>query len=168
MSAASPTDTPPVSSYRATRDRNPFAACGRTVSYLMNVPNFARLPFGQLTKLIVGQINRGHYFFVVDPASAICGYCGWTQATHEEAETWLEKNVEVSGEHAKDGPVSVINIWQASSSGANAIIIGALRTMLHPATELVVARRFYPDGTIRPVRLPISRKQLRPNQQITG
>jgi hypothetical protein len=172
MSTTNPADPPqssqPGPAYRATRDRNPFAACGRTVSYLMNIPNLARLPFGQLAKLVVGQINRGHYFFVVDPSSAICGYCGWTQATHAEADAWLEKNIEVGSVHSKDGPVSVINVWQASSPSANAVIIGALRTMLHPATELVVARRFYPDGTIRPVRLPLSRKQLRPAQQNRG
>jgi hemolysin-activating ACP:hemolysin acyltransferase len=154
--------------HRAIRDKNPFAACGRTVSYLMNVPNLARLPFGQMAKLIAGQINRGHYFFVVDRSSAICGYCGWTQAAHEQAEAWLERNVEVSGQDKADGPVCVINLWQASSPKANAVIIGALRTMLHPATELVVAKRFYPDGTIRPVRIPISANQLRPRQQDSG
>lgn len=150
--------------YRAIRDKNPFAACGRTVSYLMKVPNLARLPFGQLSRLIVGQINRGHYFFVVDGSSAICGYCGWSQATHEQAEAWLTRNADVSNEETVDGPVCVINIWQASSPKANAAILGAWRTLVHPKTELVVAKRFYPNGTIRPLRLPISQKQLRPRQ----
>jgi hemolysin-activating ACP:hemolysin acyltransferase len=147
--------------YRATRDRSPYSACGRTVSYLMNIPNLARLPFGQLTRLVVGQINRGQYFFVLDPSSRICGYCGWTQATHAEAEAWLKGSSDFESLKPADGPVCVINVWQASETGANAIIIGALRRMLHPATELIVARRFYPDGQIRPVRLPLSGKQLR-------
>ena len=151
--------------YRATRDRNPFAACGRTVSYLMNIPNLARLPFGQLSKLVVGQINRRHYFFVVDPSSAIRGYCGWTQTTHEQAEAWLEKNAEVGGADMANGPVCVINIWQASTPDVNAAIVGALRTMVHPSTELIVAKRFYPGGKIRPVRIPIAQEQLRPRQQ---
>jgi hemolysin-activating ACP:hemolysin acyltransferase len=172
MAGLDQTEAPPgltaEAQHRAIRDKNPFAACGRTVSYLMNVPNLARLPFGQLSKLIVGQINRGHYFFVVDRSSAICGYCGWTQAGHEEAEGWLERNVEVSGGNLADGPVCVINIWQASSPKANAIIIGALRTMIHPATELVVAKRFYSNGTIRPVRIPISPQQLRQRQKDGG
>lgn len=150
---------------RVMQDKNPYAACGRTIAYLMNVPNFARLPFGQLSRLIVGQINRGHYFFVVDPASAICGYCGWAQASHEQAEAWLTRNAGAGGEHTVDGPVCVINLWQASSPKANAVIIGAMRARIHPSTELVVARRFYPDGTIRSVRIPISRQQLRPGPQ---
>jgi hemolysin-activating ACP:hemolysin acyltransferase len=172
MSDSNPDEANPSAptgqSYRATRERNPFAACGRTVSYLMNIPNLARLPFGQLTKLVVGQINRGHYFFVVDPSSVTCGYCGWTQATHAQADAWLEKNVEVASEHALDGPVCVINLWQASSAKANTVIIAALRTMLNPSTELVVAKRFYPNGDIRPVRLPISRSQLRPQRSSDG
>jgi hypothetical protein len=118
MSATNPADPPrstqPSHAYRATRDRNPFAACGRTVSNLMNIPNLARLPFGQIAKLVVRQINRGHYFFVVDPSSAVCGYCGWTQGTHAEADAWLERNIEVSSAHPQDGPVGVINIWQAA------------------------------------------------------
>ena len=151
---------------RAIREKNPFAACGRTVSYLMNVQNLARLPFGQLSKLIVGQINRRHYFFVVDASGAICGYCGWTQATHEQAEAWLARNEDVSGENMLDGPVCVINLWQASSPKANAVIIGSLRALLHPSTELVVAKRFYPGGAIRPVRIPIAPEQLRPGAGI--
>jgi hypothetical protein len=154
--------------HRATRDKNPFAACGRTVSYLMSVPNLARLPFGQLSKLIVGQINRGHYFFIVDPSSAICGYCGWMQTTHAEAKAWLERNADMSGGNTLDGPVCVVNLWQASSPKVNAVIIGALRSILHPATELIVAKRFYPDGTIRPVRIPIAKEQLRPRQRDGG
>jgi hemolysin-activating ACP:hemolysin acyltransferase len=152
---------PANTGHRVARERNPFAACGRTVSYLMNIPNLARLPFGQMTRLVVGQINRNHYFFVVDNANVICGYCGWTQASREQADAWLERNVDIGTEHSTTGPVSVINIWQASSTKANAVIIGALRGMLHPSTELVVAKRFYPDGTIRPVRLPITRMQLK-------
>lgn len=150
---------------RAIRDKNPYSACGRTVSYLMKIPNLARLPFGQLSGLIVGQINRGHYFFIVDASSAICGYCGWTQTGHEQAEAWLENNVELSGAVMLNGPVCVVNIWQASTRQANATIIGALRALIYPATELVAAKRFYPDGTIRNVRLPIAKQQLRPGQR---
>ena len=162
MSEPDPIKSQTRPALRAIRDKNPFAACGRTVSYLMNVPNLARLPFGQLSRLIVGQINRGHYFFIVDSASAINGYCGWSQASHSEAEAWLVKNIDVGGDRVTDGPVCVINLWQASSPKANTAIIGALRTMLHPGTELIVAKRFYPDGTIRPVRIPLSPKMLRP------
>ena len=128
----------------------------------MKIPNLARLPFGQLSRLIVGQINRGQYFFIVDGASAICGYCGWVQTTFENAEAWLENNVELSDAAMVDGPVCVVNIWQASTPQANAAIIGALRSRIHSATELIVAKRFYPDGTIRKVRLPIAKEQLRP------
>ncbi|PJN92583.1 hypothetical protein CNY89_28435, partial [Amaricoccus sp. HAR-UPW-R2A-40] len=45
----------------------------------LTIPNFARLPFGQIARLIAGQINRRQYFFVVDAAETMVGYCGWAQ-----------------------------------------------------------------------------------------
>jgi hemolysin-activating ACP:hemolysin acyltransferase len=143
--------------YRVLQDKNPFAACGRTIAYLMNVANFARMPFGNLSKLIVGQINRRHYFFMVDHAQQICGYCGWTQATHEQAERWLLDNVDITTENQMDGPVCVINIWQASTPHVNSAIVSALRQSINPASQLIVAKRFYRDGSIRPMRLPLLR-----------
>jgi hemolysin-activating ACP:hemolysin acyltransferase len=151
--------SPPL---RILQSKDPYAACGRTIAYLMKVPNFARLPFGQMSRLIVGQINRGHYFYVVNETSSMVGYCGWAQTSREVAEDWFEHDIDPGSRIGADGPVCVINLWQASSAAANARIIAGLRTRLSPATELVLAKRFYPDGSIRRVQLPVARSQLRP------
>lgn len=148
-------------SLRVAKARDPYAACGRTVAYLMGVPNFARLPFGQLARLIAGQINRGQYFFVLDAAGAPVGYCGWAQTSHAAAEDWFVRNVDLGERIDATGPACVINLWQASSPAANGRIVAALRSRVAPGTELVLAKRFYPDGSIRGVRLPVAPAQLR-------
>lgn len=147
---------------RVLQGKDPYSACGRTVAYLMGIPNFARLPFGQLARLIAGQINRGQYFFVVDPAGAMVGYCGWAQTSRAAAEDWFERNIDLGARIAATGPACVINLWQASSPAANARIIAALRRRLAPGTEIILAKRFYPDGSVRGVRLPVAPAQLRP------
>lgn len=144
----------PRDGLRALQSRDPYVACGRTVAYLMTIPNFARLPFG--------QINRRQYFFVVDAAEAMVGYCGWAQTSHAAAEDWFQRNIDLGERIDATGPACVINLWQASSAAANACIVGALRSRLSPGTEIVLAKRFYPDGTLRGVRLPVAPKQLRP------
>jgi hemolysin-activating ACP:hemolysin acyltransferase len=152
----------PRDGLRALQSRDPYVACGRTVAYLMTIPNFARLPFGQIARLIAGQINRRQYFFVVDAAEAMVGYCGWAQTSHAAAEDWFQRNIDLGERIDATGPACVINLWQASSAAANACIVGALRSRLSPGTEIVLAKRFYPDGTLRGVRLPVAPKQLRP------
>lgn len=152
----------PGAELRVLQGKDPYSACGRTVAYLMGIPNFARLPFGQLARLIAGQINRRQYFFVVDPAGAMVGYCGWAQTSRAAAEDWFERNVDLGARIAPTGPACVINLWQASSPAANARIIAALRCRLSPGTEIILAKRFYPDGSVRGVRLPVAPAQLRP------
>jgi hemolysin-activating ACP:hemolysin acyltransferase len=141
---------------RAMQARDPYVACGRTVAYLMTIPNFARLPFGEVSRLIAGQINRRQYFFVVDEGETIHGYCGWAQTSHAAAEDWFQRNVDLGERIEATGPACVINLWQASSAAANACILGGLRQRLSMETEIVLAKRFYPDGSIRGVRLPIA------------
>ena len=41
-------------------------ALGLAVSHLMTKPAFANLRFGDWSRVLVGQINRKHYAFVVD------------------------------------------------------------------------------------------------------
>ena len=47
------------------RDKNPYAAVGRAAGMLMTYPSFAQLPFGQIMRILAGQINRGHYCFAI-------------------------------------------------------------------------------------------------------
>ena len=45
---------------------NPATALGLAVSHLMTKPAFANLRFGDWSRILVGQINRGHYRLVID------------------------------------------------------------------------------------------------------
>ena len=42
----------------------------------MNMPAFANLRFGHWSQTLVGQINRKHYYFVVDSKNKIQGFSG--------------------------------------------------------------------------------------------
>lgn len=151
----------PPPALRDAQAKSPFSACGRSVAFLMRAPVFAALPFGMMTRLVVGQVNRGHYFFILDAADEVQGYCGWAQVSHGAAEAWLTANRDIADPGAKEGPVCAINLWHATGPAVNAAMIAALRRRLSRATEAIVARRFYADGRVRPVRLRVDPGQLR-------
>jgi hypothetical protein len=44
--------------------------------HLMLKPAFARLPFGHWSRILTGQIRRGHYFFIAS-SKQDRGFCGW-------------------------------------------------------------------------------------------
>ena len=56
----------PDGKLRIVKPANPAAALGLAVSHLMVKPAFANLKFGDWSRILVGQINRGHYCFAVD------------------------------------------------------------------------------------------------------
>ena len=47
-------------------------------------PAFANLKFGDWSRILVGQINRGHYCFAVDEKNEVQGFMGWALATREQ------------------------------------------------------------------------------------
>jgi hypothetical protein len=51
---------------RLFRPESPTVALGLAVSHLMTKPAFAQLKFGDWSRVLVGQINRKHYRFVLD------------------------------------------------------------------------------------------------------
>ena len=82
--AAEPEAGPPP--FRLWRPDTPATALGLAVSHLMTKPVFANLRFGEWSRVLVGQVNRGHYCFVVDRDGQIQGFVGWALATREKAE----------------------------------------------------------------------------------
>ncbi|MEO1198100.1 MAG: toxin-activating lysine-acyltransferase [Pseudomonadota bacterium] len=149
--AATPSPSPKL---HLAREKTPAAGIGHAAVYLMSDPVFSRLRFGQLTRLLTGQANRGHYLFVMD-GPRIVGFAGWALTSHDIAERWLANDLahDIDG---TDGPACTINIWKADTGPVNTAIVRGLRMSLPKQTTLY-ARRFYPDGTIRPVRLPVAR-----------
>jgi hypothetical protein len=55
---------------------DPRIALGLAVGHLMTKPAFARLRFGDWSRILIGQINRKHYRFVLDEKSRVVGFLG--------------------------------------------------------------------------------------------
>lgn len=145
---------PPGARLRAVRPRDPRAALGMAVSYLMTDPVFARLPFGQWARVLVGQVNRGHYLLVLEGGKVV-GFVGWAFASRDKAEAWLSRNVDLASEDTKAGDCVLINAWKASSRPAHRFMVDAFRHVIR-GKETVYARRFYRDARVRSVRLPVN------------
>jgi len=139
---------------RAVRPKDNRQALGMAVSYLMTDPVFARLPFGQWSRVLVGQINRGHYLFAIE-GEKVVGFVGWALTTKEKAEAWLTENRDIGFADSMAGEVVLINGWKASSAQAHRFLVQAMRRAARDK-EMVCAKRFYRDGRVRPVRLPVT------------
>jgi hemolysin-activating ACP:hemolysin acyltransferase len=142
------------SGLRVIQPRDPRVALGMAVSYLMTDPVFARLPFGQWSRVLAGKINRGHCLFVLD-GEKVVGFVGWALATQERAEAWLTQNRDFSSQDGATGEIILVNAWKAGSPAANRALVEAFRVVIRDRKK-VYARRFYPDGTVRPVRMSVN------------
>jgi hemolysin-activating ACP:hemolysin acyltransferase len=138
------------------RDRNPHAAFGKAVMIAMRQPVFARLPFGQIATILAGQINRDHYFLVTRDGR-ITGFLGWAYTTPEGGERWLvEDDTSLIGD-GRAGDTVVLNVWISDGADMTAFSMRHLRRLWSDKRQLL-ARRIYPDGTVRPVRLTNARR----------
>jgi hypothetical protein len=88
---------------------------------------------------------------VNDPARAlgvavsylIVGFAGWAFTTREKADAWIAGASDPLFEDSKSGEIIVINAWDEMRK------VGG-------AKEAVYYKRFYNDGRLRPVRLPVN------------
>lgn len=128
-----------------------IAALGRASAYLATSPAFAATPFGHMTRILIGQINRSHYGFI-ERDGAVVGFIGWARATEAQGDAWLESRRALSDEEARQGDCALINIWRADAPDVSRFIMARLRAALGP-TRIVFARRRYADGRVRNVRL---------------
>jgi len=99
---------------------NAAAALGLAVSHLMVKPAFANLKFGDWSRVLVGQINRGHFCFAMDAENQIQGFMGWALASKEHAEGWVEGRRALTFEDSRNGDCMVINAWSANSNAVRA------------------------------------------------
>jgi hemolysin-activating ACP:hemolysin acyltransferase len=134
--------------------RSPVEALGMAVSYLMVEPSFARLSFGHWSKVLTGQINRGHYLFVVE-GKRLVGFAGWALTTKDKAEAWLIGRTELAFADSTTGDCMVINAWKSETPEAQRFLVDALRT-IHAGGDAVYFKRVYSDGRIRPMRLNVN------------
>lgn len=129
-------------------------ALGLAVSYLMTKPAFACLPFGHWSRVLVGQINRGHYL-IASKGEHIVGFLGWALTTEEKGEMWLSERGELSFEDSKAGEVLLINAWAAETNDVTCVILERLRE-IGRTQKIIYFKRFYPDGRTRPGRLSVN------------
>jgi len=130
---------------------NRAAALGLAVEHLMSKPAFARLPFGHWSRILTGQIRRGHYFFVAEGGRMV-GFCGWALATEEEAEAWMAGDAAAATVRGEAGDCIVLNAWAAETPEAHRVLLDELR-IRGRGKRMLYGKRDYKDGRVRPLRL---------------
>jgi hemolysin-activating ACP:hemolysin acyltransferase len=145
-------------------------ALGLAVTHLMVQPAFANLRFGDWSRVLVGQINRRHYYFAIDEKKQTQGFLGWALTTKDTAEAWLAGRAALSYEDSRDGDCVIINAWSANSPEAGRLLRDAARR-IGLGKQAVYFKRHYKDGTTRPMRLSANafvEKHLERNAENAG
>lgn len=146
-------DTTAGSVMSALKPADPATALGMAVEFLMQQPVFARLPFGEWAQVLVGQVNRGHFFFAVDEQRRVHGMFGWALTSEATAEAWVTGRGDLRNEDCRDGDCVIINVLATDSPDADRVLaeegIKALA-----GKRLFFAKRYYRNGRTRPVRMP--------------
>jgi hemolysin-activating ACP:hemolysin acyltransferase len=140
---------------RVFRPDNPYIALGLAVNHLMTKPAFANCKFGDWSRILVGQINRKHYWFAVDAKNQIQGFLGWAFTTKDKAEAWVEGRGGLSYGDSMEGDCVVFNAWAASSLKVNRFLLGEARKVI-AGKDMVYFKRHYDDGSTRPSRLRVN------------
>lgn len=146
--------------YGLVTDLPPETAFARAAVHLMGKPAFARAPFGHIARMLAGQVNRRHYAFACR-GEAIVGLAGWALVQEPAAEAWLAGRSGFSDAEAGSGDCAVLNVWQADSPEVTRFMM--VRLLVAVPARRIYAKRHYPDGRIRPVRLDSSRRQASAN-----
>jgi hemolysin-activating ACP:hemolysin acyltransferase len=145
----------PPPDLKVLRPQSPFMALGLAVNHLMTKPAFAKLRFGDWSRILVGQINRKHYYFAVDSKNQIQGFMGWALTSKENAEAWVEGRGTLSFADSLDGDCVVFNAWAANTGKVNRLLLGEARKVIE-GKDTVYFKRFYKDGSVRPARLRVN------------
>ena len=140
---------------RVFRPGNSFVALGLTVNHLMTMPAFANLRFGEWSKILVGQINRKHYWLAIDDKNEIQGFLGWALTSRERAEDWLEGRSGRSDQDSAEGDSIIFNAWAGKGLKVNRFLLQEARKIAI-GREMIYFKRYYKDGTTRPSRLTVN------------
>jgi hemolysin-activating ACP:hemolysin acyltransferase len=135
---------------------NPQVALGLAVNHLMNKPAFANLRFGEWSRILVGQINRRHYAFVIDSERRLVGFAGWGLTTRDKAEDWVEGRCALTYQDSLAGECLVFNCWSADNLRVHRFMVDEARKRFFDK-QTMYFKRVYKDGTSRPVRLNVNK-----------
>lgn len=145
----------PKPPFKLFKPRSGPAALGLAVSHLMTKPAFANQKFGEWSRILTGQINRGHYCFVADANNATQGFAGWAITTRDKAEYWVEGCGPLAYEDCFAGDCFVFNAWSANSFKVHRFMVDEGRKLIAGKATMYF-KRHYPDGSTRPVRLNVN------------
>jgi hemolysin-activating ACP:hemolysin acyltransferase len=134
------------------RPPDPARALGLAVSYLMTKPAFAKLRFGEWSRILTGQINRGHYVLVADQAARIRGFAGWGLTSEALAEAWIAGTHDLTSEECRAGDCVIVNGWATDGAEAQRMLVAEGRRASR-GMRAIYYRRIHPDGRVRGVRL---------------
>ena len=140
---------------RAFRPDNPFTALGLAVNFLMTMPAFANLRFGEWSRILVGQINRKHYCFAVDQKNQVRGFLGWALTSKANAEAWVEGRGVLANQDSLQGECVIFNAWAGSGLKVNRFLLNEGRKVI-AGKEMAYFKRHYKDGSTRPARLTVN------------
>jgi hypothetical protein len=144
--SASTTDTSVVLTLG--RFHDPHVALGRVVSFLRDVQPFASFDFGVFAGTLVGQIERGHYFFVLRDEQVV-GYFGYALCDEAVAQAWMDGRYVPTLDECRHGAVIVGMTMHTVSREVFTFLIRESRKLLPKART--VFRRHYVTG--KPERL---------------
>jgi hemolysin-activating ACP:hemolysin acyltransferase len=145
----------PLPALRIAKPANAAAALGLAVSHLMVKPAFAALKFGDWSRILVGQVNRGHYCFAMDGRNQVQGFMGWALASQDHAQAWAEGRRGLAFEDCVDGDCMVINAWSANSNNVTRFLLAEARRLACDKAA-VYFKRHYKDGSTRPARVAVN------------
>jgi len=148
-------DAGDVGGLRAVRPENKTYALGLSVELTANEPAFSKIPFAEWAQVLMGQIARNQCFFVIDNMNGIVGFAGWAFASHDKAVAWLEQGAMLDSDECESGDCVILNAWTAKSAEVQDFMIDHGRGELK-GKKMLFAKRVYPDGNMRAVKLPIS------------
>lgn len=153
MSDLAATGATPMKPHRVVVFHDPHVSLGIACRLMMDRPAFARLPFGALMGVTLAQIERGHVRFFLDSADVVVGFFGYALCDAADAEAWAFRDAPLADADCRSGDHVVINAWVGGDEAARSAMLEEARRVTVGKVALFY-KRFYPDGRIRPVRLP--------------
>ena len=135
------------------RMQNPAVALGLSVTAMVRDAALANLRFGAISRMLIGQINRGHYLLAMK-ADSEEGMVGWMPVRAEDAERWLDFDEDVPNAPDTETDAVALNIITYRNRRALDALVAGMKTEFAGFRHLY-AKRVYADGRVRPVRMPI-------------
>jgi hemolysin-activating ACP:hemolysin acyltransferase len=118
---------------------DPDLALGVACRYLRTKEPFRSYGFGGHTDLLLGQILRGHFSFIVD-GDVIVGYVGWALCSEEVASDWMGGLRLPSYGECQSGDVLAIATFATNSLPA-ALYAARLLRNKYPFLQRIARRR---------------------------